>query len=739
MRRTRTWTMLFVIGLGSLVLPPLLDGAQGPPARQGDKKEDPEKGPPFGFKKGKGFGGFFGPKNEVRKLVKQFDKDGDGRLNKEERQAARELLKKQGFGKGPGGFGKGFGKGGFGPGSFLAKPLLEAFDADKDGRLTKAELVGGLKKVFAAADKDGNGSVDELQLAEALNPLLPPPPFGKGPPGGKGFKGAPGDKGGKGFKGGKGGLGMFGPGTFLARGLMQRADKNKDGKLTLAELEAAAEAIFKEADRNKDGKLDEEEFGTAVALLFPPPAFGPGGFGPGGFGKGKRDPARPGPRVSPAEVKTYPKAGLYEPTVLRTLFLEFEGKDWEAELADFYKTDVLVPATLTVDGKKYPNVGVHFRGQSSYFMVQPGHRRSLNLSLDFVDRKQRLYGYKTLNLLNSADDPSFLHTVLCSHVARQYIPAPKANLVKVVINGESWGLYVNAQQFNKDFLAENYRTKKGARWKVSGNPGARGGLEHLGDNVEEHKRIFTIKSKDNPRDWKALIELCRTLNKTPLDRLEKALEPMLDLDEVLWFLALDNAVINDDGYWVRASDYSLYRDPKGKFHLIPHDMNETFAPLRGFGFGFGPGFGKGPKGGPGAGGPTGYALDPLVGLDNPRMPLRSRLLAVPSLREKYLKNVRTIAEKSLDWKKLGPVVRQYRALIEKEVEIDTRKLYTLAEFQSAVADKAPAAPGGREGHYNLRAFAEGRRAYLLNHPAIRQLGRQPGEAPAREAKPGGGE
>src|SRR2546423_2734675 len=62
-----------------------------------------------------------GPMGQQRKLVKQFDKDGDGRLNKEERLAARESLKKDraaggrgGFG--PGGFGAPGGRGGPGPG-----------------------------------------------------------------------------------------------------------------------------------------------------------------------------------------------------------------------------------------------------------------------------------------------------------------------------------------------------------------------------------------------------------------------------------------------------------------------------------------------------------------------------------------------------------------------------------------------------------------------------------------------
>ena len=41
------------------------------------------------------------------------------------------------------------------------------------------------------------------------------------------------------------------------------------------------------------------------------------------------------------------------------------------------------------------------------------------------------------------------------------------------------------------------------------------------------------------------------------------------------------ALINGDGYWTRASDYSIYLDPKGKFHIIPSDMNEAFHPAVG--------------------------------------------------------------------------------------------------------------------------------------------------------------
>jgi hypothetical protein len=51
------------------------------------------------------------------------------------------------------------------------------------------------------------------------------------------------------------------------------------------------------------------------------------------------------------------------------------------------------------------------------------------------------------------------------------------NHVSVVINGESWGMYLNAQQFNRDFTRENFGSAEGARWKVPGSPGGRAGLD----------------------------------------------------------------------------------------------------------------------------------------------------------------------------------------------------------------------------------------------------------------------
>ena len=517
-----------------------------------------------------------------------------------------------------------------------------------------------------------------------------PPPFGPGGPPPFGENGPPP---GRGPGGGPGGMGPMQEQVKLVK----QFDQDGDQRLNTAERHAAREFLAKEKAAGRGGRRPSPRGGNDNQ---PPPA--------------------PGPKLSPSAVKSFPDAPLYDPKTLRTVFLEFENAAWESELADFYHTDVEVPAQLSVDGKSYPDVGVHFRGASSFFNVGAGRKRSLNLSLDFVHDEQRLLGYRTLNLLNAHADPTFLRSVLFHQIAREYLPAPQANFLRVVINGESWGVYVNVQQFNKDFVKDSFGTTNGARWKVPGSPRAQGGLAYLGENVADYRKHYQIKSKDDPKPWADLIKLCRVLNQTAPDKLKAALAPLLDLDGVLKFLALDNALINDDGYWVRTSDYSIYQDEQGRFHLIPQDANETFRLPQSPG---GPGGGRGPGGGGGgvkAKTMQGVELDPLTGANDPSKPLLHKLLAVPALKARYLGYVRTIAEQSLDWNKLGPLAQQYQSLIAADVKTDTHQLDSFEAFTRSVTEDGESVGGrGPPRGISLKKFVEDRRAFLLNHPAVK--------------------
>ncbi len=169
-------------------------------------------------------------------------------------------------GFGPGGFG------GFNPAQFLVRPILQAADKNKDGKLSKEEVTAAAKALFKALDREDKGELDEKAVTAGLARLLPGPPRGPmqggGPP--RPMQGGP-PRGGAPFGPPMPGGGMSGP---LARAIVARAGKG--GKVTEAGLVAAALKLFAEADRNKDGQIDERELGEGLGRLFPRPQFNPG-------------------------------------------------------------------------------------------------------------------------------------------------------------------------------------------------------------------------------------------------------------------------------------------------------------------------------------------------------------------------------------------------------------------------------------------------------------------------------
>jgi hypothetical protein len=329
-------------------------------------------------------------------------------------------------------------------------------------------------------------------------------------------------------------------------------------------------------DPNGDHRLDAAERQAARAYLaqHPPadPAPLPGRPAPIPPPAVALEPVKPGEKISPNGVEVFGAQPLYDARVLRTLFLEFEDTDWQKELADFARTDVLVPARLTLDGKTYAGVGVHFHSGLAVPSFSFGYKRSLDLVLDHTIAGQSLGSQRELRLLDSRTDPTFLRTLLYSRVARDYGPAPRTGFVRVVINGENWGVYLSVQPFDENFVQDYFHTAAGARWTV--HPG--GNLAYLGDNPDAYRRIYQLQSPEDPAAWAALIQLCKILNQTAPDELRAALAPHLDLDSTLMFLALENTLINQDGYGSNTGTYGLYLDHDGRFHLIPQDAEASF-------------------------------------------------------------------------------------------------------------------------------------------------------------------
>lgn len=522
------------------------------------------------------------------------------------------------------------------------------FDLDKNGALSDEENDLMLRVTSMEALTGNKLTPEEIKrMQEDQGPNM-------------GFGGPPGRMPGFGFGGGRGGR----RGPQPPEKLRDQFDEDKNGKLTGAERQAALDA----RGGGSLSLISEESLQEGVQ------------------------------NDIQASLNTVPEGSpaLYNAQTFRTLYLRFHHEDWYEQMSSFYRTDIEVPAELIVDGKVYPEVGVHFRGTSSYFTVR-SKKKSFNVAVDYGEDGQRLYGYKTLNLLNGHVDGSFLREVLYNQISRDYIPAMKTNLVKLVINGENWGVYINLQQYNKDFLAEWFGTKGGIRWKIG--PGRGGALTYAGDDPASYQETYQLKTNNVENPWEGLIALTKMLDdSTPDAELVEDLPSVLNIDQVLWQLAVSNVFMDDDGYIHKGGDYTLYQDVNRRFHLVPHDNNESFKFAR-----------AGGRGGPGGGWSWGDITDgmisPITHENNPERPLIKRLLSNPQWRARYLAHVRTVMDEWLDWGVLEPIIKEYQTLIDAEVQKDDKKLYGYEEFATGVPT-------------DLKRFVNQRREHLRNHPEL---------------------
>ena len=403
--------------------------------------------------------------------------------------------------------------------------------------------------------------------------------------------------------------------------------------------------------------------------------------------------------------------GLFEAGILRHLNIEFEQDNYHEILSEsfFNEPSLRIPATISMDGIVLDSVGVRYKGNSTFCLPHESGNVKLpyNLDMNHWISGQKLLEYKKLKLANAWLDPTYCKEFLASHIYRNYLPTPEVNLMALHTQGQYTGLYVNTESINKQFLDKHFNESDGALFKCdgagvfcseNGGGGTAGGtpsLSYLGTDSSDYYNSYIIKSDHG---WSELLALITALEFNPA-----ALPDFLNIDRVLWAMAVNTVTSNLDtynGYYVH--NYYLYLDEEGRFQMIPWDFDNTFVgAILGFSF-FNPA--------------EVYQFDPFYIGSGPAddRPLINYLFNEPSYRKQYLAHIRTIMEESMDVAVLAQEIQILQDLANEDAAADPNSLFGMDLFASNVNE----AFWANWGFAGILSTVEARMAFLSDHPEI---------------------
>lgn len=394
---------------------------------------------------------------------------------------------------------------------------------------------------------------------------------------------------------------------------------------------------------------------------------------------------------------------FYDTDKVRELRLTFKEKNWP-DVLDSLRVhgNGLLVCQLQIDGKSFEDVGIRYRGSKSF---RTGSKRNaFHIKLNHVIKGQKLQGHKVLKLSNALRDPSMVREVLGYEIARQYMPAPKANYAKLFINEKYFGLFINVEAINDEFLKTHFGSDDNTLVKASSNfedehpQGCKnkvyGSLEYQ-ENAECYPYNFELKSKAG---WKDLIELTKDLSDE-----NSVIEKSLNVDRTLWMLAFNNVLVNLNSYTGQGSqNFYLYKDEFGQFNPIIWDLNLLFGSFKNTGIGSDLTLEQL------------QTMDPLLHVDNTTKPLINRLLSQPLYRKAYLSHMRTILYDHFVNGAYEERAKELQRLIQIPFFNDQYKFYKGDDFQKSLTTTI----GKRSKIPGLVELMSKRARFLKKHPEI---------------------
>lgn len=324
------------------------------------------------------------------------------------------------------------------------------------------------------------------------------------------------------------------------------------------------------------------------------------------------------------------------------------------EMLDNASAEEYKEASVNYNGMQFDHVGIRTKGNLSLRSVvnSDSDRYSFKLSFDEY-LNQTLNGISKINLNNNYSDASYMREFLTYELADSVgLPTPGFSYVNVYVNDELWGFYLAIEQIGDSYLERHFNNSYGALYKAE-MTGTGSDLAWLGNDPDSYTGLV-MKSKSSNDD--VLIDMLDELNNG------SDYEKVLDVDNVLKYVALNVVASNMDSYLgMNKQNYYLYEN-KGVFSVLPWDYNMAFG-----------GFGG-----------SGILIDePTQGALAER-PLIAKLLEVDEYKERYHAILSEMLEGYMQEETFNERVVQLQDLISGHVKQDPRPFYSYEEYEQSI-------------------------------------------------------
>ena len=277
---------------------------------------------------------------------------------------------------------------------------------------------------------------------------------------------------------------------------------------------------------------------------------------------------------------------VFDPDVIADVWLEIPDSSW-APIDDVALAGCgphprsYHPGSIKIGNTEFPGSGIRAKGGcgSSRELDEKAAFKA-NLSWDDPDvpgcpQIREYKGLKKFTFNNQVEDASYTHERIGYDFFQKLgIPVPRVAPVRLHINQQLWGLYLNVETIDRHFLARHFDSREGMLYEADY------GCD-VGEETCFEPKFDTDACDDpptgDPTDMKPLQDLNSRLAQIPTGNFYPAIDQVIDFDAYLTFWAAASVVGYWDGYPNDPNNYRIYHDlSDDRWVLIPTGIDQIF-------------------------------------------------------------------------------------------------------------------------------------------------------------------